>query len=272
MQTDGCDEQGECGRSTAGVARALQKSRNVIGRIKREKRWGARMLGHETETGEDAQEFAARMYRARFLPSHGREELPSVVHLVLPALLRIAQGARIPPAAGTSPAEEAAVELLGHIEGPEVEPTADQLVEIAQVQAAVDEAQASRLSNNVAFSTVLDSMLVDAGVRMEAGGEGAPRLDNVRDLKAAHELGKMLADERSILEGVASPQIISGDRQVEDTARVRIAKQQGGSVLAAISEDVRELRVILDGLAASEDQQAVELELLEGGEPAEEAM
>lgn len=259
MQSADLEARAVLGRPCGPVARAVQRPVRSVKRLRLLKRWAARLIGH-ADTGEDPQQFAARYYRAQYLPKYGRTELPEMATVVTETLLRIARGAKT-PLPGTTAAQEAAKELLGGLVPPDADVSASELQE---VQDAVDAQRRRQLDLNRQYTEALTRLVSEWGKQVESGDLKLTRLS---DVTAAYDLLQRLQEERATLEGtrVDSEQ---GAAPVQETARVRIAKARGESVAAAVHADLQELLVVSDQLQAMEEQQAIELALVEGEQEA----
>lgn len=208
------------------------------------RQWVDRIKGH----GPDAQAYAIELYRALYMEKWGNKDIPHVGHLIsLPMTTKAHQ----------HPEHRTAVQAEAHrvIKSimPEDPPPAVQ----EKVQGTLDKHRADTLQVNRAMQGLAKSAMSALGQSIKAATDAKFRKANphivpitcrVSDIPRLQRVLVELLEEEHRIE--APEATVAGGTALVDSVRVKIAKETGGNVLAAVLDDSREIVVMVEAMLA----------------------
>lgn len=239
MQAEGVSANGLMHRNASVSATCVGMSQSAISKWANQYQWAARLQGH----GEEASAYALELYRRLYIEEHGAKDLPRVQHLVaidLPSQFR------------TTPVQEKAEKQIRRVVhkvrvnrvAPPLPPPKTEEEVGGAIAAAVSEQQKS----NKALRSIAKQALIQLSESIKKG-EAKARVGDLRMLR------DLLADLDKEAMRLESPETARLDGlAVQDSVRVRLAKEQGTDVMLAHYEDLLEAQLLFEALLSSNEQ------------------
>lgn len=221
-------------RSMRAVARSVAMGATTI------RKWAARYRWEERASAPNAEEEAIRVYRDQYVEEWGKVDMPEIQPR---CSFMVAAGKGAPPPSDVSET------LLAARARQEVTKQLSQQRAAEEAQAEVDRRRGEQLNE-----LKREHLLVEIGLAYIQGQIKDKKVRvNLRDIPALMEAKQLLRRKELDLSQSAGGETKDNRQVIVESARVRYAKANGGSVLRAMLEDTEELRTILGVLVAKEE-------------------
>jgi hypothetical protein len=208
------------------------------------RKWVDRIRGH----GPDAQAYAIELYRAYYMDQWGSKDLKVIGHLVsLPMDTRVG----VNPVSASAVQDEA-LRIVKRIMPPDPEPEVQKAV-AGEIRKQKD--RTLRINRNI--QRVAEASIIALKESVQAAVDpkfrkANPHVEPIRpklsDLPKLRDLLSMLMEEERRIETPDVIEAAGGTTPIIDSVRVRIAKESGTNILAAVREDCLEMAAMVEAM------------------------